>query len=217
MSVVSKSVGKFEQVYITGDNSVMYFAYPLTKPQPKPKSDDKQYSVTVFVDTETREKLENPVEDGGVFINKQLFEVGVEKNKKKKVKFPTSDQVGEDEYSFDDVKGMHGVSLTAPEFKKNGDRSVVNIVDKDGKPWDKSKSIGNGTKANFRMWGYRNEEGQLNVTLDLVQIVEWVEGSSGGGNGGFDDVLGIDLSKSETPAAMEAPTDFDDEDSDIPF
>jgi hypothetical protein len=67
------------------------------------------------------------------------------------------------------------------------------------------------------MWGYRNADGQLNVTLDLVQITEYVEGSSGG-SGGFDDVLGIDLSKSETPAAMEAPADFDGDDGDdIPF
>jgi len=215
MNVVVKEAGKFEQVYITGGDAVMYFPN-LFNPKQKYQSDDKEFSVTLFVDQATRDKLESHTDDGGVFVNKQFFEVGVDKNKKKKIKFPTSDQVAEDERNFDDVKGLHGVSLTAPEFKKNGDRVVINVVDDQGNPWDKSKPIGTGSKANVRMWGYRNADGQLNVTLDLVQITEYVEGSSGG-SGGFDDVLGIDLSKSETPAAMETPADFDDDTSDIPF
>lgn len=216
MNVVVREQGKFEQVYIMGGDAVMYFPAVLS-PKKKYQSDDREYSVTVFVDTETREKLESHTDDGGVFLNKQFYEVGVDKNKKRKVKFPTSDQVGEDERNFDAVKGMHGVSLTAAEFKKNGEKTVLNVVDSEGNPWDKTKVIGTGSKGNFRMWGYRNEDGQLVVSLDLVQVTDYVEGSSGGGNGGFDDVLGIDLSKSETPAAMEAPTNFDDDDSDIPF
>jgi hypothetical protein len=170
----------------------------------------------VFVDEAAKDRLEAHTDDGGVFVNKELHLVGVDKNKMKKIKYPTSDQVEEGKHHYDAVKGLYGISLTTPEFKKNGERNVVNVVDEHGNPWDKSKNIGFGSKGNFRMWGYRNADGQLNVTLDLVQITEYVEGNSGG-SGGFDDVLGIDLSKSETPAAMEAPTDFDDEDSDIPF
>lgn len=217
MNVITKESGKFEQVYITGGDAVIYYANSLTTARPKPKSEDKNYSCTLFVDSDTRDKLEFPVEEGGVFVNKQLFEVGKDKNKKRKVKYPTSDQAGEDERSYDEVKGLHGISLTAPEFKKNGDSAKPKIVDDKGNPWDtNAKPIGNGTKVNVRMWGWRNEEGQLNVTLDLVQITDYVEGSSGG-NSGFDDVLGIDLGAveaKEVPQGMDNPDDFDD---DIPF
>jgi len=213
-NVVLKNSNKFEQVYLMGGDAVMY--YPrVNKPFPKHKSDEKQYSVTVFVDTETRNKLEMPVEEDGVFINKQFYEVGVDRNKKKKVKFPTSDQVGEDERHYDDVKGLHGFSLTCPEFKKNGDKVVLNVVDADGNPLQ--VNIGTGSKGNFRMWGWRNEEGQLNVTLDTVQVTELVEAPSGGA-GGYDDIMGIDLSKNQPTMKNKPEPDFDDDgNDDIPF
>lgn len=210
MHVVHKEQGNFEIVYILGGDAVMYYPRLIT-PQQKHQSDDKQYSTTIFVDSETRDKLENPVESDGLFINKQFYEVGVDKNKKKKIKFPTSDQVEEGERNYDAVKGMHGVSLTAPEFTKKGKPSKIVIVDAEGKPFDTSKMIGTGSKGNFRMWGWRNDDGQLNVTLDLVQITELVEVES---KGGFDDVMGIDLTKSAVPPEMEPSVDFDD---DIPF
>lgn len=211
--VIQKDSNKFEQVYIMGGDAVLY--YPrLNKPYPKHKSDEKQYSVTVFVDTETRNKLEMPVDEGGVFINKQFYEVGVDRNKKKKIKFPTSNQVGEDERHYDDVKGLHGFSMTCPEFKKNGEKFVVNVVDGDGNPL--KESVGTGSKGNIRSWGWRNEEGQLNITLDTVQVTELVEAPSSG-NGGFDDIMGIDLSKSQPTMKNEPAPDFDEEDDSIPF
>lgn len=204
MNVVVKEAGKFEHVYIMG--AVLYFPR-LMSPQKKYQSEDRQYSVVAFVDKGVRDKLELPQEDGGVFLNKQFYEVGVDKNKKKRIKYPTSDQ--NEENHFDDVKGMHGVSITAPEFKKNGDKTVVRVVDSEGGDWDKDKPIGTGTKANIRMWGYRNEDGQLNVTMDVVQIVEYVEGSGGGGF--VDDVLGVTL------GGEPSPENFVPDDDDIPF
>jgi len=218
MDVVSKQSGKFEQIYITGNDAVMYFP-SVQKAQKNPNSGELQYSVIVFVDSATREKLEMPTDEGGVFINKQFFEVGVDRNKKKKIKFPTSDQVEEGKRNFDAVKGMHGVSLTAPNVKKNGDKTTIAVVDKDGNPI--TAPIGTGSKGNFRCWGYRNADGQLNITLDLVQVTELVEGNSGGSNG-FDDVLGVSVNATTQQKGVEnmdnsAPPSDDDFDSDIPF
>jgi len=209
--VIHKEAGKFEQVYVL--DAVMYFP-KLQKPAPKYQSDEKQYSVTVFVDQETRDKLESHTDDGGLFLNKQFFESGVDKNKKKKIKFPLSDQVAEGEQHYDDVKGLHGVSLTAPEYKKNGDKTVLNVIDADGNPI--TSPVGTGSRGNFRMWGYRNDSGELNVTLDTVQVTELVEGNSGG-NGGFDDVLGVNLSAAQETKVESQEPSFDPEDDDIPF
>ena len=213
--VVHKEAGKFEQVYVL--DAVLY--YPrLDKPQTKYQSDEKEYSVTAFIDTEARQKLESHTDDGGIFVNKSFAEVGVDKNKKRKIKFPTSDQVGEDERNYDDVKGLHGVSLTAPEFKKNGEKTVINLIDSEGNPI--TKPVGTGSKANIRVWGWRNDGGELNITLDTVQVTELVEGNSGGA-GGFDDILGVDLSKAQPVMKGEPEPDFggntDDFDERIPF
>lgn len=172
--------GKFEFLYLK--NTPAYFAKILELSK-KYQSDDKEYQMTVFVDTETREKLELPVDEDGVAINKQLFEVGKDRNKKKKIKFPLESQLKDGEkVSYDAVEGLHGLSLSLNELTKSGKKSILKVVDKDGKDWDKSQAIGNGSIVTVKCFGYRNQDGQLVVSLNLVMVVEHVpyEGNSGG-------------------------------------
>lgn len=181
--------GKFEFLYLK--NVPVYYAKVLELSK-KYQSEDLEYQMTVFVDTETREKLELPLDEGGVAINKQLFEVGKDRNKKKKIKFPLESQLKDGEkVSYDAVEGMHGMSLSLNELTKKGNKSILKVVDKEGKDWDKSEAIGNGSIVTVKCFGYRNQDEQLVVSLNLVMVVNHVpyEGNSGGMV--EDDVLGV--------------------------
>jgi len=208
--IIVKEAGKFETLYIM--NAVLYFP-EIIKPKVNPKSGELQYSVIAFIDGDSREKLESHTDDGGIFVNKVIAEVGVDKNKKRKFKYPTSDQVEEGKFNYDDVKGLHGISLTAPDVKKNGEKTEVVVKDTDGN--EITAPVGNGSKGNIRLWGYRNAEGQLNITLSAVQITEFVEGFSGAG--GFDDVLGMSLDTNKPTTNNEPEPDFDDESDEVKF
>lgn len=195
--------GKFEFLYLK--NTPVYFAKILELSK-KYQSDDSEYQMTVFVDTDTREKLELPVDEGGVAINKQLFEVGKDRNKKKKIKFPLESQLKDGEkVPYDSVEGLHGLSLSLNEFTKKGNKSILKVVDKDGKDWDKSKAIGNGSIVTVKCFGYRNQDEQLVVSLNLVMVVEHVP-YEGGGAGGMveDSILGVSYDMSSAYEANEA-------------
>lgn len=219
--------GKFEFLYLK--NTPVYFAKILELSK-KYQSDDLEYQMTVFVDTDTREKLELPVDEGGVAINKQLFEVGKDRNKKKKIKFPLESQLKDGEkVPYDSVEGLHGLSLSLNEFTKKGNKSILKVVDKDGKDWDKSKAIGNGSIVTVKCFGYRNQDEQLVVSLNLVMVVEHVP-YEGGGAGGMveDSILGVsyDMSsayednKTTAQSIVDSANDTSDEvdfDQEIPF
>ena len=195
--------GKFEFLYLK--NTPVYFAKILELSK-KYQSDDLEYQMTVFVDTDTREKLELPVDEGGVAINKQLFEVGKDRNKKKKIKFPLESQLKDGEkVSYDAVEGLHGLSLSLNELTKKGNKSILKVVDKDGKDWDKSKAIGNGSIVTVKCFGYRNQDEQLVVSLNLVMVVEHVP-YEGGNSGGMveDSILGVSYDMSSAYEANEA-------------
>ena len=195
--------GKFEFLYLK--NTPVYFAKILELSK-KYQSDDLEYQMTVFVDTDTREKLELPVDEGGVAINKQLFEVGKDRNKKKKIKFPLESQLKDGEkVSYDAVEGLHGLSLSLNELTKKGNKSILKVVDKDGKDWDKSKAIGNGSIVTVKCFGYRNQDEQLVVSLNLVMVVEHVP-YEGGNAGGMveDSILGVSYDMSSAYEANEA-------------
>lgn len=192
---VLKKEGKNEFLYLK--NVPVYFASILNLKK-KYQAEEREYALTVFVDGDTREKLELPVDEDGVGINKEIKEVGKDRNKKKKIKFPLSKQLKDDKgVAYDDVEGMHGLQLSLNEYTKSGKKSILKVVDKDGKNWPKDKMVGNGSVVHVKCFGYRNVDEQLVVFPNLIVIVDHVpyEGASGGTF--EDDELGITVDFSE--------------------
>src|SRR5690606_31650365 len=103
MTVVQKKEGKFETVYI---NKVPVVYTSVQQPKKKYESEDREYTLTAFVSDEDRRILEDEV-----MLNKQLYKVGVDKNKKRQIKFTTE--------KFGEYEGLSGVTLTCPEFTKD--------------------------------------------------------------------------------------------------
>jgi len=198
----------FESGDIYIKEAVAYWSV-VYEPKKKLKSEDKEYSITLFVDDETREELEEKL-----LLNKQFFLVGREKNKFKKIKFPLSSQVGEDDFNYDEVEGLNGAQFTCPEFTKGGKRNKITIVGPDGQPF--TEDIGNGSKVLVKLFGYRNQEGMLNVQLKAVKVIEHVPYTSGGGDG-FDDVLGckIETTVEDAPVKESDKGGFDDVSFDV--
>lgn len=223
---ILKQEGKFEFLYLK--NVPVFFAKILELGK-KYQSDDLEYQMTVFVDTETREKLELPVDENGVAINKELKEVGKDRNKKKQIKYPLESQLKDGKgTAYDLVDGLHGMGLSLNEFTKSGKKSILKVVDKDGKDWDKNVAIGNGSIITVKCFGYRNQDDQLVVFPNVVMVVDHVpyEGNTGGIV--QDDVMGVSYDMSSayeqedevTPESIKdsANEGVDvDYDSDIPF
>jgi len=198
---------KFTDIYLM--NVPVYFAN-VHEPVNKYESvGEKEYQLTAFVDGATREMLEDAM------LNKQFFEVGKDKSKKKrKIKYKLSSQLVEGEkHHYDDVQGMHGVALTRHQLNSSGKSafkkwcgeggnpaafvassdmiaSPVIVIDKDGKPV--TALVGNGSVCNIKLFAYKSKEDQLVASLDTVQVIELVEYVSNGGSGGVveDDILG---------------------------
>ena len=206
---VLKKEGKNEFLYLKG---VPVFFAKVLELSKKYQSEEKEYQLTVFVDTPTREKLELPVDEGGVAINKELKEVGKDRNKKKQIKYPLESQLKDGKgTAYDMVAGLHGMSLSLNEYTKSGKKSILKVVDSNGKDWDKSKAIGNGSKIDIKCFGYRNQDEQLVVFPNLIVVTEHVPYEGGNGGTVTDDVLGVtvDMSSSyEEEESVEAePTD----------
>ncbi len=186
---------------------------------------DKEYRLTSFVDEETKDKLLDEV-----MLNKTFAQVGKDKTSKapRRIKFPLSSQVEEGKTNYDVVDGMFGFTVAKPEFSKAGNKMSVNVIDKDGKEF--TADIGNGSVCTLKLFGYKNQDGQLTVTMDTVQVIEHVPYESKGSDGNVeDDILGSYKVKKveakveeETPAPkakaapQPEPEDFDDSDS-LPF
>jgi len=155
-------------------------------PKTKYQSTDKEFSLTAFVDEATKDKLLDEV-----MLNKGFALVGKDKTTKppRRIKYPLSKDVDEGKTNYDVVEGMYGFGLAKPEFSKKGNAMSVNVIDKEGQAF--TQDIGNGSVCTLKLFGYRNPEGQLTVTLDTVQVVEHVPYESKGGDGNVvDDVLG---------------------------
>lgn len=218
--------GKNEFLYLK--NVPVFFAQVL-EPTKKYQSEDLAYQFTVFVDSDTREKLELPVDEDGVAINKELKEVGKDRNKKKQLKYPLESQLKEGKgTAYDLVDGMHGMGLSLNDITKAGKKSILKVVDADGKDWDKTKAIGNGSKVHVKCFGYRNVDEQLVVFPNLIVVVEHVPYEGGSGGIVEDSVLGISVDMSSAYEANEptaqsivdSANDTSDEvdfDSSIPF
>ena len=195
--------GKNEFLYLK--NVPVFFAKVLEVVDNYAK-DGKEFQFTVFVDSDTREKLELPVDEDGIALNKELKEVGKDRKKNKQIKYPLESQLKEGKgTAYDIVDGMHGMGLSLNELTKAGKKSILKVVDADGKDWDKTKAIGNGSKVHVKCFGYRNVDEQLVVFPNLIVVVEHVP-YEGGNSGGMveDSVLGVSVDMSSAYEANEA-------------
>lgn len=203
-------------LYIKG---VTVFYASIHEPRKKWQSEDREYQMTAFVDEATKDKLLDEV-----MVNKNFLKVGVDKTSKppRKIKYPLSTQVEEGKGHYDIVDGLFGFNLTKSEFSKKGNKMFVNVIDSEGKTF--TDNIGNGSVVTVKLFGYYNSDGQLNVTLDTVQVLEHVpyEGSNSGVI--EDDVLGVSYSiqKDEgadkaAPSKPQQEEQEDDFDENLPF
>jgi len=225
-SVIVKQLpksGTLETFNVYVLNAPVFYAAVHT-PKTKYQSTDKEFSLTAFVDEATKDKLLDEV-----MLNKGFALVGKDKTTKppRRVKYPLSSQVEEGKTNYDVVEGMYGFGLAKPEFSKKGNPMTVNVIDKEGQAF--TQDIGNGSVCTLKLFGYRNPEGQLTVTLDTVQVVEHIayEGKSSSDEV-VDDVLGsykvkkadvkvvADEKEVHTPAPQTEPED-DGLDESLPF
>ena len=162
--------------------------YPVVhEVKKKYQSEEKEFSVTVFIDEQTKDKLEDEVA-----VNKTFAKVGVSKTSKppKRVKYPLSSQAEEGKLNYDEVEGMWGFTVTRPEFSKKGNKQTINVIDKDGNAF--TENVGNGSVCNIKLFAYKNRDGQLVVTLDTLQVIEHVAYETAASSDSVDDdVLGV--------------------------
>lgn len=177
----------------------------------------KEFALQAFVDEVTKDQLIDEV-----MVNKSFAEVGVTKTTKapRRIKFPLADQVEEGKANYEIVKGMHGFTVAKPQFSKAGNPMKVNVVDKDGNAF--TDLIGNGSVVNLKLFGYLNKEGQMNITLDTVQVLEHIPYEGGGGSSDSvdDDVLGVSYKVQKVEGKVEqeeSKPKAEPVDDDIPF
>ena len=192
--------GSLENFHVYITNAVVFFA-SVHEPKLKYQSQDKEFGATVFVNEEVKDKLLDEV-----MLNKSFSEVGVTKTSKppRKIKFPLSNQVEEGKANYDLVKGLWGFTVAKPEFSKAGNRQAVNVIDTEGNAF--TENVGNGSVCTLKLFGYKNQDGQLVVTLDTMQVVDHVayEGRSGSSDSVEDEVLGsYKIKKVEAKPAEE--------------
>ena len=200
MPITHKVDGKFETVYIKG--AVAYYA-SVQEPKDKYKSDEKEYTITLFVPQKDATILEEKV-----LMNKSILEVGLGKTKLKKVKYPTSDQVEEGKPNYDAVKGLFGLTVTSPTVTKQGKPITITVADANGEITD--ELVGNGSVVDVKLIGWKSQDGLLNTRLQIVKVNELVPYSGGAGGGIVDDELGLNI---KSPA-KKVVDEFED---DIPF
>lgn len=185
-------------LYIKG--ATVFYAV-VHEPKKKYQSEDREYSVTVFVDEETKDKLLDEV-----MVNKSFALVGKDKTSKppRRIKYPLSSQVEEGKVNYDVVDGMYGFTVAKPEFSKKGNPMTVNVIDKEGKPF--TENVGNGSVCTLKLFGYRNVDGQLVVTLDTLQVLEHVPyEQKAAAESVDDDVLGVSYKVKKVEAKVEEP------------
>jgi len=160
----------------------------------------KEYSLTTFVDEETKTKLEDEL-----MLNKQFFKVGVDKNKKRQIKYKLTSQVEDAdegwESPYDPYENLYGFSLTLPEKNKKGEPNVLNVIDTSGNQI--TDLIGNGSVCTIKLFYYTNADGLKNVALNTVMVKELVH-FEGGSSGGTDDVLGVTIQEKAAPIVQES-------------
>jgi hypothetical protein len=190
--------GKFEFLYIK--DAIAY--YPkVHQPANKYQSTDREYTITLFVTDEDRAVLEDEV-----LVNKTLYKVGKDKNKKRVIKY------AEDKYQ--DVSGLNGIQISLNEFNKSGRKNALTVIDSNGNPI--TDNIGNGSRVSVKCFGYRNVDDALVVSLQTIMVDELVPYESGGsGDGYYDAELGVSIPKAPKKDSDAVTADVDDDE--IPF
>lgn len=193
--------------------SVYFKNVPVTYAKIQPKQiekklegDDREWSLTAFIDSDTLDQCE------AMPINKGFSEVGVTKKKKGpnrgQFKFPL------DKDAYKDYAGLHGFNVACPEFTKKGKKKVVKVVDSKGKPF--TEEVGNGSICTLKCFAYRNKDEELVITLDTVVVIEHVPYEGGGdSSGGFDDELGFEI-PSDSEFGGDDMSEFEDAPEDTP-
>lgn len=211
--------GGLETVNIYIKNAVVFYA-AVHEAKKKYQSEAKEFSAQVFVDEEAKDNLLDVV-----MVNKTFAEVGVTKTSKppRKIKYMTSEQADEGKVNYDVVKGLWGFNVAKPEFSKKNNPMTVNVINTEGEAF--TDNIGNGSVVNLKLFGYRNVDNQVVITLDTVQVVEHIayEGRAAS-DSVEDDILGsYKVKKAETkvveeeaPKAPRAEPE-DDLDESLPF
>lgn len=197
-------------------------------PQYNPESKKDEFSVQVFVTEEVSNKLLDEVR-----VNKEIKAVGIDKNKKRAIKYPLSNQTDK-KHHYDDFKGLHGVQLSLDasyEFiNSDGVKQVVKnkiqVLDSENNNID--SLVGNGSVGIVQCDGYRNKDGLLNLQFKALKVMELVH-YEGSGNDGLveDEVFGTykkvyDDTNSQTAGTQEEEQQQDNGqaagfDDDIPF
>lgn len=178
--------GGLETVNLYIKDATVFYA-TVHDPKKKYQSEDREYSVTVFVDEETKDKLLDEV-----MVNKSFALVGKDKTSKppRRIKYPLSSQVEEGKVNYDAVEGMYGFTVAKPEFSKKGNPMTVNVIGADGSAF--TENVGNGSVCTLKLFGYRNQDNQVVVTLDTLQVLEHVPyEQKAAADSVEDDVLGV--------------------------
>jgi len=225
ISIIVKQLpksGTLETFNVYIKNTPVFYA-AVHEPKLKYQSTDKEFSLTSFVDEETKDKLIDEV-----MLNKSFAQVGKDKTSKapRRIKYPLSSQVEEGKVNYDVVDGLFGFNVAKPEFSKKGNQMSVNVIDAEGNTF--TDNIGNGSVCTLKLFGYKNQDGQLTVTLDTVQVIEHIPyESKAAADSVEDDVLGVsykvkkvDTKPSEQQTPQESNTtepDQDIDESELPF
>jgi hypothetical protein len=200
--VVTPAKGKsLESGYVYFKNvPVTYAKVQPDQIEKKLEGDDREWSLTAFIDSDTLEQCE------AMPINKGFSEVGVTKKKKGpnrgQFKFPL------DKEAYQDYKGLHGFNVACPEFTKSKKKKVLKVVDSKGKPF--TEEVGNGSICTIKCFAYRNRDEELVITMDTLVVIEHVPYEGGGdSSGGFDDELGFEI-PSDSEFGGEDMSEFED-------
>ena len=224
ISIIVKQLpksGTLETFNVYIKNTPVFYA-AVHEPKLKYQSTDKEFSLTSFVDEETKDKLIDEV-----MLNKSFAQVGKDKTSKapRRIKYPLSSQVEEGKVNYDVVDGLFGFNVAKPEFSKKGNPMSVNVIDAEGNAF--TENVGNGSICTLKLFGYKNQDGQLTVTLDTVQVIDHIpfEGKASS-DSVEDDVLGVSYKvkkaeskpvEQEVPKAVPQPEVEEDESQDLPF
>ncbi len=196
--IIKEAKGKdLEQGNLYLMNVPVTFA-AVIKATKKYQSEDLAWQTNLFVDKETKAKLDD------IGINKEFAEVGVTKIKKGanrgNLKYPLSEH--NEAYA-----GMFAAQFGRDVLNKKGEpRTPIKVVSPDGEAF--TKDVGNGSICNIKMYGYRNEDGMLVVMLDTVVVVDHVPYERR--EGLHDDILGVTIKSKKDDVA--APVKVDDTD-----
>lgn len=185
--------------YLYVKDAIAYYA-SVQEPKFKYQSKtEKEYSITLFVSEEDKDKMEDEYN-----LNKEFVKAWTGKNKKKKVKYPKE--------TYPDVEGMYGVTFTQNEKTRAGKQNVITVIDKDGEALP--DLIGNGSTVTVKCFGYYNDDELLIAKLNLVLVQDLVE-YTGGSGVVEDDELGIsyEIGANKKVDEEESNSELDD----IPF